>query len=118
MEGRVGLSGAVDAKIPGAVNATESAADALPERDRRQQIVRTRTVLTDQRPTATGIQGIGDRDNWLPTISLQRASAIRTMTETEIAAPGKKPDRRRNQTMYESSGGWSLVHNQSLAGTS
>jgi hypothetical protein len=30
MESRVGLSGAVDAKIPGAVNATESAADVLP----------------------------------------------------------------------------------------
>ena len=31
MESRVGLSGAVDAKISGAVNATESAADNLPQ---------------------------------------------------------------------------------------
>jgi len=30
MKSRVGLSGAVDATIPGAVNATESAADVLP----------------------------------------------------------------------------------------
>jgi hypothetical protein len=62
-----------------------------PELHRRQQIVRTRTVLTDQRPTATGIQIVRDRDNWLPTISLQRASAIATMTETEIAARATNP---------------------------
>jgi hypothetical protein len=85
---------------------------------RRQQIVRTRTVLTDQRPVATGIQIAQDRDNWRPTISLQRASAIATMTETEIRRPGNKSVKRRNQTMHESSGGWSLVHKQSIAGTS
>ena len=56
-----------------------------PELYRRQQIVRTRTVLTHQRPTATRIQGVADCDNLLQTISLPRASAIATMTETEIA---------------------------------
>ena len=58
---------------------------------RHQQIVRTRTVLTDQRPTATGIQNARDQDNWLLAISLPRASAIATMTETEIAARATNP---------------------------
>jgi len=62
-----------------------------PELYRRQQIVRTRTALSDQRPAATGIQIARDRDNWLPTMSLQRASAITTMTEPEIAAWATNP---------------------------
>ena len=62
-----------------------------PELYRRQQIVRTRTALSDQRPAATGIQAVGNRGKWLPTISLPRASATATMTEREIAARAANP---------------------------
>ena len=62
-----------------------------PELHRRQQSVRTLTVLIDQRPAATGIQIARDRGNWLPTISLQQASAIATMTGTEIPSRAINP---------------------------
>ena len=62
-----------------------------PELYRPQQIVRIRTVLADQRPTATGIQIVRDRGNWQPTINLQRARAIATMTGTKFAARATNP---------------------------